>query len=75
MGAGGEFDVGPSANIMSQELQRAADRLREIAVELGKPDIDDGRAEELAREAAELAAQAGSEADAALRESTGSADE
>lgn len=60
---------------MSEELRRAAERLREIAAELGEPGIDDGRAEELAREAAELAAQAGSAADTALRESAGTADE
>jgi hypothetical protein len=60
---------------MSEELRRASDRLREIAAELGKPDIDDGRAEALAREAAELAANAGSAADAALRESAGTSDE
>ena len=60
---------------MSEELQRAADRLREIAAALGAPTIEDGRAEELAREAAELAAQAGSAADAALREAAGSGDE
>ena len=60
---------------MSEELQRAAERLREIAAELGDPGIEDGRAEELAREAAEVAARAGSAADAALRESAGAADE
>jgi len=60
---------------MSEELRRAAERLREIAAQLGDPGIEDGRAEELAREAAELAARAGSEADAALRESTGVGDE
>jgi hypothetical protein len=60
---------------LSEELQQAAERLREIAAQLGAPEIEDGRAEELAREAAELAAQAGSEADAALREATGTADE
>lgn len=60
---------------MSEELQRAAERLREIAAELGDPGIEDGRAEELAREAAEVAARAGSAADAALREAAGAADE
>ena len=60
---------------MTEDLQRAAERLRQIAAELGDPEIDDGRAEELAREAAELAAQAGSAADAELRESAGAGDE
>jgi hypothetical protein len=60
---------------MSEELQQAADRLREIAAELADPRIEDAHAEELAREAAELAATAGSAAEAALRESAGAADE
>ncbi|HSJ16486.1 MAG TPA: hypothetical protein VK920_00155 [Solirubrobacterales bacterium] len=60
---------------MTEDLQRAAERLRQIAAELGDPEIDDGQAEELAREAAELAAQAGSAAAATLRESAGAGDE
>jgi hypothetical protein len=76
VGAGGEFDVGPSANeMMSEELDRIAERLHAVADELRDPELAENRVEELAREAAELAAQAGSEAEAALRESAGGADE
>ena len=60
---------------MSQELERLAARLREIAAQLGDASLSDDRVEELAREAAELAAQAGTEAEAALREAAGSRDE
>jgi hypothetical protein len=60
---------------MTQELERMATRLREIAQQLGDPSLVDDRLEELAREAAELAAQAGSEAEAALRDAAGSSDE
>ena len=60
---------------MSQELERLATRLREIAGQLGDPSATDDRLEELAREASELAAQAGTETEAALREAEGSSDE
>ena len=60
---------------MSQELERLATRLREIAAQLGDASLTDDRVEELAREAAELAAQAGTEAEAALHEAAGSRDE
>ena len=60
---------------MTEELERLAARLREIAEQLGDPSLADDRLEELAREAAELAGRAGSEAEAALREAAGSADE
>jgi hypothetical protein len=43
-------------------------RLNEIADELRADDISDERAEELAREAAELVGQAGNEIERALRE-------
>jgi hypothetical protein len=43
-------------------------RLNEIATELRAEDISDERAEELAREAAELVGQAGNEIERALRE-------
>jgi hypothetical protein len=59
---------------MSQELERLAGQLRELAERLRDPDLEDERAEELAREAAELASQAGSEAERALHAS-GEADE
>jgi hypothetical protein len=74
VGAGGEFDVGPSANVMTQ-LDRIAERLHAVADELRDPELAEDRVEELAREAAELAARAGSEAEAAIRESAGRADE
>jgi hypothetical protein len=61
--------------LSSQELERLATRLREVAGQLGDPSLTDDRLEELAREAAELAAQAGTEAESALREAAGSADE
>jgi hypothetical protein len=60
---------------VTEELERLAARLREIAEQLGDASLADDRLEELAREAAELAGQAGSEAEAALREAAGSADE
>ncbi len=60
---------------MSEELGRLAQRLRELADQLRDPSLDDERVEALAREAADLAAQAGTEAAAALRESAGEADE
>lgn len=60
---------------MSEELDRIAERLNAVADALRDPELAEDRVEELAREAAELAAQAGSEADAALRESAGGPDE
>lgn len=60
---------------MSEELDRIAERLHAVADALRDPELAEDRVEELAREAAELAAQAGSEADAALRESAGGPDE
>ena len=60
---------------MSEELGRLAERLRELAEQLRDPSLADERVEELAREAADLAAQAGTEAEAALRDSAGEADE
>jgi hypothetical protein len=44
-------------------------RLNEIADELRGEDVSDERAEELAREAAELVGRAGNEIERALRES------
>jgi hypothetical protein len=60
---------------VSEELGRLAERLRELAEQLHDPSLDDERVEALAREAADLAAQAGTEAEAALRDSAGGADE
>jgi hypothetical protein len=60
---------------MSEELARLAERLRQVAEQLRDPSLEDERAEELAREAADLAARAGSEAEAALRDSAGESDE
>jgi signal transduction histidine kinase len=60
---------------VSEELGRLAQRLRELADQLRDPTLDDERVEALAREAADLAAQAGTEAEAALRDSAGEADE
>lgn len=51
-------------------IEAMAARLRELADELRKPDVGDERAEELAREAADLVAQAGNEIERALRETT-----
>ena len=53
---------------MSQRLVEIAARLEEIARALAEPDADDERVQELAREAGELAAEAGTEAEGALRE-------
>jgi hypothetical protein len=60
---------------VSEELGRLAERLRELAEQLRDPSLADERVDELAREAADLAAQAGTEAEAALRDSAGEADE
>jgi hypothetical protein len=60
---------------VSEELGRLAQRLRELADQLRDPSLDDERVGALAREAADLAAQAGTEAEAALRDSAGEADE
>jgi hypothetical protein len=56
---------------VSEELDRIAGRLHAVADKLRDPELAEDKVEELAREAAELAAQAGSEAEAALRESAG----
>jgi signal transduction histidine kinase len=60
---------------VSEELGRLAQRLRELADQLRDPSLDDERVEALAREAADLAAQAGTEAEAVLRDTAGEADE
>jgi hypothetical protein len=58
---------------VTERLGVIADRLRAVAAELRDPDTDDERAQALAAEAAELAAEAGAEAERGLREA--SADE
>jgi hypothetical protein len=50
------------------DLAQLTSRLNEIADELRAEDVSDERAEELAREAAELVGQAGNEIERALRE-------
>ena len=50
------------------DFAQLTSRLNEIAAELRAEDISDERAEELAREAAELVGQAGNEIERALRE-------
>jgi hypothetical protein len=60
---------------VTQELERLAERLRDVAAQLQDAELAEDRMEELAREAADLAARAGSEAEAALRDTAGDADE
>ena len=50
------------------EIRAAAQRLRELSERLRDPELDDERAAELAREAAEVVSEAGNEIDRALRE-------
>jgi hypothetical protein len=52
----------------ADEIRGLADRLRDLADQLGAPDLTDERAAELAREAAELLGRAGNEIDRALHE-------
>jgi hypothetical protein len=52
----------------ADEIHGLAERLRDLAEELGTSDLSDERAAELAREAAELLARAGNEIDRALHE-------
>jgi hypothetical protein len=54
-------------------LEQITDRLRKITAELADPQLDEERAAQLTREAAELAGEATEEVDRALREA--SADE
>ena len=53
---------------MTDELQATADRLRELSGLLSNPDLPDDEAEELAREASDLAARGGILLDERLRE-------
>lgn len=50
-------------------IRAMADRLNELADALRADDVSDERAEELAREAADLVARAGNEIERAMRES------
>ena len=50
------------------DLRATTDRLNEIATELRDQEVNDERAEELAREAADLVGEASNELDRALRE-------
>ncbi len=59
---------------MSDQLERFAGRLRELAERLRDPELGDEAVADLAGEAAEIAAQAGTEAENALREAAESAD-
>jgi hypothetical protein len=52
---------------MSDEIEAMAERLREISGLLANPDLPDDEAEELAREAADLAARGGALIDERLR--------
>jgi hypothetical protein len=52
---------------MSEEVARIAERLRELSARLRDPELPDGEAEALAREAADLAARGGAGIDQALR--------
>lgn len=47
-------------------LEQISTRLRELADQLGNPELEEERAEKLAREAGELAAEAGAEVDRRL---------
>jgi hypothetical protein len=53
---------------VSDEMKATAERLRELSQELADPELSDERAEELAREAADLAARGGVLLDERLRE-------
>jgi hypothetical protein len=53
------------------EIERSRERLGEIAERLRSPGLGDGEAEELAREAAELAGAASAAVERALEEEPG----
>ncbi len=55
-------------------LRDTTERLNEIASELSGEDVSDERAEELAREAADLVGEAANDLDRALRESASDQD-
>ncbi|MGH2950618.1 MAG: hypothetical protein ACRDKX_01055 [Solirubrobacterales bacterium] len=57
-----------------RNLNEMAERLQTLAQRLRDPELDDERASELAREAAEVVGEAGNEVERALRDpQTGSA--
>jgi hypothetical protein len=53
---------------VSDEIQAMADRLKELSERLADPELSDEEAEELAREASDLAARGGALIDERLRE-------
>ena len=53
---------------MSEEIKTTAARLRELSAQLADPELADEKAQELASEAAELAARGGVLLDQGLRE-------
>ena len=50
-----------------EEIRGAAERLREVSARLRDPEVDDERAAELAREAAEIVSRAGNEIERLMR--------
>jgi hypothetical protein len=56
---------------MSEDVERMAARLEELAKQLRDPELSLERADELTREAADLAAKVGAALEAALREAKG----
>jgi hypothetical protein len=59
--SGGGEAAGPG------EVDAIASRLRELAARMRDPELPEGEAEQLAREAADLVGRAGNEIDRALR--------
>ena len=51
-------------------LEQITERLLAITTELGEPELEDERAAQLTREAAELSSEASQEVDRALREAS-----
>ena len=51
-------------------LEQITERLRTITAELGEPELEDERAAQLTREAAELSSEASREVEGALREAS-----
>jgi hypothetical protein len=57
----------PAAGTGPSEMDAIATRLRELAARLRDPELAEGEAEQLAREAADLVGRAGNEIDRVLR--------
>jgi hypothetical protein len=51
-------------------LEQITERLQAITAELGEPELEDERAAQLTREAAELSSEASQEVERALREAS-----